>query len=247
MNKKYYKLLVLLLLVVLSSGKLSAQAGDQAVRIGLKLPYTYDIGYYHRFSTRIGMHISTQIVTFPFSSSVTGVMNLYGADENMTNILKESMGFGIGLDHGWQYYFGTDRRRYYVGAKVMWMTLLKQEIDDEIVNTAIDGKMIDGCNSMDECPTNPAHRFGDSQKLTINTNYVNVAVTAGMTFFLHGGNEIKVEGEIAKTIASRHYLYSEYRYISPITDYVNTGLQDIMMKYGWFPSINIYYIYKLRL
>jgi len=247
MKSKSSFVLLIALLIISSTSKVSAQAGDKAVRIGLKLPYTYDIGYYQRFSTRIGMHISSQIVTFPFSSSLTSIMNMYGADPAFTNILKESMGFGIGIDHGWHYYFGTDNRRYYVGLSARWMSLPKQEFDDKIINTVLENGSVDGCNTLDDCPVNTAHKFGDSQKLTINVNYVNIAITAGMTFVLYGGNEIRLEGEIAKTIASRHYLYSEYRYISPVTEYVNTNLQDIMKKYGWFPAVNVYYIYKLKL
>jgi len=224
-----------------------AQAGDQGFRFGGKLPYTYDIGYYQRFSTRIGMYVGTQIVTLPFSGTITGIMNLYGADPDMTAILRESMNFGIGLDHGWQYYFGTDNRRYYVGLGLQWMMLPKQDIDDEIINNAFANNPVTGCETLDDCPVNPMHKFNDSDKLTINTNYVNMSLNVGMTFVLAKDAELRIEGAIAKTIASRHYLYSDYRYISPYTEKTNESLQSIMMKYGWFPSINVYYIYKLNL
>ncbi|MCK5775086.1 MAG: hypothetical protein KAH25_02860, partial [Bacteroidales bacterium] len=218
-----------------------------AIRSGIKLPYTYDVGYYHRFTTRIGMYVGVQMVTFPFSGTQTGIMNLLGADPNMTAILRESMGFGIGLDHGWQYHFGSDRRRYYVGFSVQWMTLPKQDINDKVIDDSFIENPIDGCPTLEDCPINPMHHLYDSEKLTINTNYVNVMATFGYTIFLQHKNEIRLEGSLAKTIASRHYLHSDYRYISPFTDAVNDGLQDIMLKYGWFPSINVYYIHKLRL
>ena len=127
----------------------------------------------------------------------------------------------------------------------MWLP--KQDIIDQVVNMAFDNDGIAGCPTLEDCPTNPMHHLYDAKKLTINTNYVNISFAFGYTIFLHSKNQIRIEGAIAKTIASRHYLYSEYRYISPFTERTNERLQDIMLKYGWFPSINVYYIHKIRL
>ncbi len=238
---------IILLLNMLFTNNVNAQRIEQGLRVGVKLPYTYDISYYHKFSTRIRMYFGTQIVTAPFSGTVTNVMDMYGANPNMTAILRESMGFGIGLDHGWQYHFGKDRRRYYIGLSIQWMWLPKQDIEDQVVDAAFANDGIGGCSTLEACPINPMHHLYDAKKLTINTNYVNISLAFGYTIFLRSKNQIRLEGAIAKTIASRHYLYSEYRYISPFTERTNEGLQDIMLKYGWFPSINVYYIYKLRL
>ncbi len=239
--------IIFFLFILLIPREAVSQAGDQGLRFGLKLPYTYDIGYYHRFSVRIGMHVSTQFVTVPFSNSVTGLMNLYGANPNITAILDESFTFGYGIDHGWQYYFGKDNRRYYGGLSVQWMSLLKQEIDDKVIDDAYADDPDNSIMPLDEYPTNPAHQFSDSKALTLNTNYVNIALTFGITYKVPNNkkSEFRLEGQLSKTIASRHYLYSEYRYISPISNRTNEDLQDIMMKYGWFPSINLFYIYKL--
>ena len=248
MKLQHIILIIIFIILVSPPTELRAQAGDKGIRMGLKLPYTYDIGYYHRFSTRIGMYVSSQIVTMPFSSSVTGLMNLYGADPKLTAILDESFGFGIGLDHGWQYHFGTDNRRYYVGLSIQWMSLLKEDINDAVIDDAFADDPIEGCETLDKCPINPMQKFNDSDVLTINTNYVNMALSFGITFPLpnNKNSEFRLEGQLAKTIASRHYLYSDFRYISPISERTNESLQDIMRKYGWFPSINLYYIYKLN-
>ncbi len=239
--------IIIFLFIFLTPREAVSQAGDQGLRFGLKLPYTYDIGYYHRFSTRIGMHLSTQFVTVPISNTVTGMMNLYGADPKVTAILEEPLTFGYGFDHGWEYYFGTDNRRYYGGLSVQWMTLLKQELNDEVIDNALADDPIIGCETLDKCPINTGHQFPDSKALTLKSNYVNVSLTFGVTFKVphNKKSEFRLEGQLAKTIASRHALYSEYRYISPISERVNEDLQDTMIKYGWFPSLNIFYIYKL--
>lgn len=237
----------LFLIISLLPREALSQAGDQGLRVGLKLPYTYDIGYYQRFSPRIGMYVSTQFVTVPMSNSVTGLMNLYGSDPKITAILDEGFAFGYGFDHGWQYYFGTDNRRYYGGLSVQWMSLLKQEIKDEVVDNAYANDPDNAIKSLDEYPVNTAQQFQDSKALTMNTSYLNIALTFGITFKIpnNKNSEFRLESQLAKNIASRHYLYSDYRYISPLTERVNSDLQDIMMKYGWFPSINFFYIYKL--
>ncbi len=245
--KIHFLLFISFILLLGSSKSLQAQEGDQAIRIGLKLPLTYDIGYYKRFSNRIGMHASVQIVTIPFSGVSIGYMNLFGADPNITAILAEPYSIGAGIDHGWHYYFGTDNRRYYGGISAQWMNLLKRDIIDETIDNAFAGED-NGCATLDKCPVNPIQQVAGSKPLTLNTNYVNIGLTFGVIFQLANKDaELRLEGELNKTIFSRHHLQSDYRFITPIADRTNEALQDAMMKYGWFPTLNIYYIYKLNL
>ncbi len=57
--------------------------------------------------------------------------------------------------------------------------------------------------------------------------------------------ELRIEFELSKVIFSHHNLQSDYRYITPVSEQANESLQNTMKKYGWFPTINIYFIYKL--
>lgn len=245
--KKYIFLIISFILIIGTIPTLQAQKGDQAIRVGLKLPFTYDIGYYHRFSNRIGMHASAQIVTIPFSGVSIGMMNLFGADPNITAILEEPFSIGAGIDHGWHYYFGTDNRRYYGGISAQWMSLLKRDIEDKTIDKAFAGED-NGCPTLDKCPVNPVQQIAGSKPLTLNTNYVNIGLTFGVIFQLANKNaELRLEGELSKTIISRHHLQSDYRFITPIAERTNEALKESMNKYGWFPSLNIYYIYKLNM
>ena len=218
-----------------------AQVGDEGIRVGLKLPYTYDIGYYNRFTNRIGMHVSAQFVTFPFSSVPTGYMNLFGADPNVTAILEGPFSLGAGLDLGFHYYFGTDNRRYYGGLSVQWMNLVKRDIVDEVINNAFNVNLDSGLY-----PLGPIAKSQSTKPLTINTNYVNMALLVGKIIPLQNkATELRVEFELSKVIFSHHNLQSDYRYITPVSEQANESLQNTMKKYGWFPTINIYFIYKL--
>jgi len=221
---------------------IQAQDINQGLRVGLKIPYTYDIGLFHRFSTRFAMHISTQFITVPFNNVPVGYMNLWGADPDVTAILDDPFLIGAGIDVGGHYYFGTDNRRYYFSMNLQWMNLLKKDIEDEVINNAFGVDL-----SSNLYPEGPLSKYQSTKPLTLNTNYVNLGIFVGKIIPLYNNSnaELRIEVGINKVVFSRHNLQSDYRYISPVTEMTNTELQNTMKKYGWFPTFNFYYIYKL--
>jgi len=243
MVKRIFILLVFgSLFLLIKPNIASAQVGDQALRFGIKVPYSYDIGYYQRFSNRIGMHASTQFITIPFASAPIGYMNLFGADPNITAILAEPFTFGAGLDVGFHYYFGSDNRRYYGALSVQWMNLLKRDIDDEVINNAFDLNF----NSPGVVTLGPKSKSQSTKPLTINTNYVNLGFIFGKIVPIPNSiHELRLELAVNKTIFSHHNLQSDYRIFTPISELTNESLQETMRKYGWFPTFNVYYIFKL--
>jgi len=239
------KLYFLILIITIASFSRQSQAQDinQGLRLGVKIPYTYDIGLFHRFSTRFAMHISSQFVTIPFNNVPIGYMNLWGADENITAILDDPFLIGAGIDVGGHYYFGTDNRRYYVVMSLQWMNLLKKDIDDEVINNAFGVDL-----SSSDFPLGPISKEQSTKPLTINTNYVNIGIFFGKILPLYNNPdaELRLEVGINKVIFSHHNLQSDYRYISNVTATTNDELQKTMKKYGWFPTINFYFIHKLK-
>ena len=219
-----------------------AQRQVQGIHFGLKAPYTYNIGYYKRFTVRWGMHADIQIITIPFSQTPMAIMKMWGADAKLVAILEEPFSIGAGADIGVHYYFGTDNRRYYVGASAQWMNLLKRDISDEVINEAFDVDL-DG----PQFPIGPIPK-GDSKKpLTLNTNYVQVGFFAGKKWQLHSPEwELRLELELSMNVFSHHNLQSDYRYITPVAKQANKELKSMMHRYAWFPSFNVFLIYKIR-
>jgi len=218
-----------------------SQPEEQGFRAGIKLPYTYDLGYFVRFHTRFAIHLSTQFITFPFSKLPTGYMNIWGADPDITAILNEPFSIGAGLDVGAHYYFGSDNRRYYGALSVQWMNLLKRDITDDVIYNAFGVDLNSG-----EIPLGPISKSQSTKPLTLNTNYVNLGLIVGKIIPVQNKNtELRIEVGVNKTIFSHHYLQSDYRYISPIAELTNEKLQETMKKYGWFPTVNVYFIYKI--
>jgi hypothetical protein len=169
-------------------------------------------------------------------------MNLFGADPNVTAILEEPFSIGAGLDLGFHYYFGTDSRRYYGALSVQWMNLLKRDLKDEVINNAFDLNF----NTPGAVTYGPISKSQSNKPLTLNTNYVNLGFIFGKIVPLpNSENEVRIEFAINKTIFSHHNLQSDYRYITPISELTNESLQSTMRKYGWFPTFNAYFIYKL--
>jgi hypothetical protein len=242
MATKYRLILLMLMTLSFRSQPMLAQADQQGFRLGLKIPYTYDFTYYQRVNPRFGFHAGAQIVTIPFASYPLGIMNVWGADPDITAILEDPYTIGAGLDVGAQYHFGTDNRRYYFGLSGQWMNLLKRDLNDEVINKAFDVDL-----SGQDIPLGPISKSASTKPLTLNTNYVNLAFVFGKIVPLYNQDrEIRIEVEISKIIFSHHHLQSDYRYITPISDRTNTELQSTMRKYGWFPSINVYYIFMAK-
>lgn len=239
---RYFKRIFMsIALLLMTIQVVFSQPEEQGFRVGIKLPYTYDLGYLVRFNTRIAIHLSTQFVTFPFSKVPTGYMNLWGADPDITAILNDPFSIGAGIDVGIHYYFGTDNRRYYSALSVQWMNLLKRDITDEVIYNAFGLDLNSG-----EIPLGPIAKSQSTKPLTINTNYVNLGFIVGKIIPLQNQNtELRIEAGVNKTIFSHHYLQSDYRYISPVAELTNEKLQYTMKKYGWFPTINVYFIYKI--
>lgn len=220
---------------------LSMKAQDYTgIKMGIKLPYSYNLSYYMRISDRIGTYFGGQAITFPFSSVPIGYFKMWGADEKMAEILREPYSIGAGVDMGMHYYFGADNRRYYGGLALEWMNLLKRDIEDKVINEAFN---VD----LDSYPVGPILENLSVKPLTLNTNYLNLGFIFGTRFLLpYKPNwEMALELEISKTVYSHHFLFSDYRYITPVEKTASAELKKMMLKYGWFPTINVFFLYKL--
>jgi len=210
------------------------------IKMGIKLPYSYNCSYYMRLSDRLGAYFGGQATTFPFSSTPIGYFKMWGADEKMAEILREPYSIGAGVDLGMHYYFGSDNRRYYVGFALEWMNLLKRDIEDKVINEAFN---VD----LDSYPVGPILENMSVKPLTLNTNYLNLGFVFGKRFLLPyiPDWEMALEFEISKTVYSHHFLFSDYRYITPVEKTTSTEMKKMMLKYGWFPTFNILFLYKI--
>jgi hypothetical protein len=240
--KKHYSLFVLLLnLLFLSPQMVQAQKELQGIHFGIKAPYTYNLGYYQRFTPRWGIHADIQIITLPFSNTPLSMMKMWGADPKLVAILEEPYSIGAGVDIGVHYYFGSDNRRYYVGTSVQWMNLLKRDISDEVINEAFDVEL-DG----PQFPVGPITKQDSKKPLTLNTNYVQLGFYTGKKWQLRSREwQFRLEVGVSMNIYSHHNLQSDYRYITPIAKQANEELQAMMHKYAWLPTINAFFIYKI--
>ncbi len=237
MKKIYYLTLMFFLFC-----SLNIKAQDYTgIRMGIKIPYTYNVSYYARISDRFGAYGGLQMVTFPFGTAPLAYMKAWGADPAMVEVLREPFSIGAGVEIGAHYYFGSDNRRYYVALSLDWMNLLKRSIEDTVIETAF------GVN-LDDYPEGPILKESSVKPLTLNTNYLNLGLTFGKRFLLpYNPNwELALELQIDKTIYSHHFLFSDYRYLTPVEEMTSKGLKQTMLKYGWFPTFNVIFTYIIK-
>jgi hypothetical protein len=218
----------------------SANSQDyEGLRFGLKLPYSFNFGYYQRIADRWGAYGGLQAVTFPFSSAPVGFLQMFSKNDKVAEILREPYSIGAGFDVGAHYYFGADNRRYYIAANLQWINLLKRDITDDVIESAFGVEF-------DDYPIGPILEENSMKPLTLNTHYLNFGVAFGYKFLLpyQPNWDIMLEFEVQKTLASHHFLFSDYRYITPAAEITSLELKKLMQKSGWFPSLNIIFIYK---
>ncbi|OIP02457.1 MAG: hypothetical protein AUJ98_01120 [Bacteroidetes bacterium CG2_30_33_31] len=232
------RLLLFLAFIILNISGIKAQ-DYTGIKMGIKLPYTYNIAYYTRISDHWGSFIGAQATTFPFGSVSIGYMKMWGGNEKIAEILREPFTIGAGVDIGLHYYFGADNRRYYVSTAVEWMKLLKRDIKDIVIENAF------GVD-LDSYPEGPILKASSVKPLTLNSNYLNLGFIFGDRFLFPNipAWEMSVELEISKTVFSHHFLFSDYRYITPVEKITSKELKKLMLVYGWFPSVNVFFFYK---
>lgn len=211
-----------------------------ALKMGIKLPYAYHFSYYLRLADRWGAYGGVQMITIPFSTVPLGYMKVWGADPDVVEILREPFTIGAGIDIGGHYYFGADNRRYYFALSLEYMSLLKRDIEDEVIENAF------GVD-LDDYPEGPILKNKSTKPLTLNTFYLNTGLTFGTRFLLLNNPdwEMALEFEISKTIISHHTLFSDYRYITPVEKMTNDALKQTMARYGIFPTFNVMFFYML--
>jgi hypothetical protein len=169
-------------------------------------------------------------------------MKSYGADPKLTKVLEQPFKFGFGFEAGGHYYFGTDNRRYYVGMSAQWINLLKVDMTEDVINDAYNNALKDP-----KLVYGPIPEEQSKKPLTLKSAYLQLGFMAGKRFFyLEPNFEMFVEVGMSKTMASTHRLASDYRYVSQISELNNESLKKMMKQYGWLPTVNVLFIYKMH-
>lgn len=240
MKFKFKPTLVLLILFLGLNTLIVKGQELQGIKTGIKLPYSYNVGYFAQFSERWAMALGGQIVTYPFNSTYTGLMNLYGAESDKTRILKQSFTFTWGFEGAAYYFFGTDNRRYYASINLQWMSFYKINLADSIINNGLN---VD----LSSFPEGPIDKTMSVKPLTLAGNFMQIGIVAGKKFFfMEPKFEVHLEFGLSKTIGSHFRLASDYRFISPVNDLLNKELKQMFVRFGWLPTFNVVYIFKLK-
>ncbi len=214
-----------------------SQGNDvRGIRYGFKIPYSYDLTYYQRFNTKIALYGGLQLTSVPFQNSSIKIMEFWGGDVNIASILDQPYVMGTGIDIGSNFYLGK-KNKFYFSAAFQWMDLFEKDIEDMVINNAL------GVD-ISKLPEGPIPKFLSEHPLTINSNYLNLALGLGKSINLKSSRYyvMNIEFQLSKTIASHHFLNSDYRYLTPIQNKASNELKILYLNYGWFPLINIYFI-----
>ena len=202
-------------------------------KIGTQVPFMHSVIYDHRITPTFSLNAGIGLITSPYTSVIFSGLenkNLISAKER--NVLDRSYRMGIAYQLGANFHFNKNYIRMFGQLARVNGDLAITDLANLYLNTNIP----DVANFL-----NP---------IEVKSNIPMVGVLYGRKFSLGPNSEIHVEGSISKTLG-HNTSYETGTFLDNI-DLVNdlayskidNGLDDYFNKYGWFPSLNVYYVYK---
>lgn len=236
------KRITLIILTLILFIQFSGFGQSQSLKAGVELPLQYSIGIENRFTEALAVHGQIGTVFFPFNYTALGMMETYGGNKGMTDILDANFHSGITLGLGGNYYFSKQTRKNYAGPFFQYFNMLKADISDNVINDYFD---VD----LNSYASGAIPRNMSREPLTLTTNFIQLGFLYGRRIFFYKKNEMELHFEfgISKTIYSNSRIDSDFRIFSmELKDNVNKTINDYYKKHALLTTINIYYIYKFN-
>ena len=236
------KKITYLLFTVLLFFQISVYSQSQSVKAGIELPLQYSIGLENRFTEGLSVYGQIGAMFFPFNYTSLAMMENYGGNKGMTDILESCFQSGITFNAGGNYYFSKQTRKNYAGPFLQYYNMFKSDISDKVINEYFNVDL----NSF---PIGATQGNMSTEPLILSTNFIQLGVLVGRRIFFYKKNdmELHVEFGISKTIYSSSRIDSDFRIFSnDLKENVNNTIDEYYKKHAVFTTLNIYYIYKFN-
>jgi hypothetical protein len=226
---KNLPLLCLLILIYSSS------IGQHSIKAGTQIPIQYALQYDYQFHPKWSGNVQVGVLTKPYDQAILSILKSLGVDQEIVNVLTSAFNFGIITQAGVSYHF----KKNYVGITGAWMHLQAADAPVSAVEAAFGV-------SVTTYPIRPRQSLKSPVQLTLSSDLFNAGVLYGRRFtFKNPRIELHTEFGFAKTVASKSYIESEQRSVESLSTLVDNELQTDYPNYGYLPSINIFFVYKL--
>jgi hypothetical protein len=226
------KAITIFCLVIVTSSHSFAQ---HSFKVGTQIPIQYALQYDYQFHKHWSADVQGGILTTPYDKVILSVMKSLGVNQDIVNVITSVFNFGVLSQAGVNYHFNKN----YVGLTGSWMHLQAADAPISAVEAAF------GVN-VSSYPLRPRQSIKTPVQLTLTSDLFNAGILYGRRFtFKNPKIELHTEFSFAKTLYSTSAIDSEQKSVEQLSTIANDELKSIYIDYGYLPSINVFFVYKL--
>ena len=231
--KKIYLFVVLLFVTQFSF------AQKHSVLIGTDFPTQYTIGYNIEYGT-LSSQIQAGFLTKPYDNLILDIIEGFGADPNIIEIIRDAYQKGAVFTVKQQYHL----KKMYFGVYAQYYNLSAEGVPLDIVQSYYGVDLTSSWSSIPLIPT--ALDFGNEiTKIELKSKLWQVGLLIGRRFeFSNPKLELRTEFSMSKNISSSNLFSSQTPYPQSLFDDMDADIQETYKNYAYIPSVNIYLAYR---
>ncbi len=227
------------IVLLFASQLLNAQISKSSFLIGTDFPSQYTAGYnvaYNRFNTQF----QAGLLTTPYNNIVLGIIENFGANPNIVEIVRESYKKGLIFTLKQQYHFD----KMYFGIYGQHLTLNADAIPLDIVQDYYNINLTSYWASIPFFST--LLNYGDEiTKIQLESKMWQGGILVGRRFpFSNPSFEFRAEFSVSKNFASNNTFTSQTPYPESLYQLIDEDIQETYKKYAYIPSLNFYLMYR---
>jgi hypothetical protein len=219
---------ILVALFFLAYTALSAQHSE--ISVGVHAPLYYTVGYEYNFNSKVSLNAQVGLLTKPFDEVIVKIIKTAGANKQAVNFVGDSYRIGWNFQPTLKFHFGKNYIAPYYSYLKLYADFDPAEVIQNLYGYNISGWLGSG-----------------GSDYAINSNLHNAGLLYGRRIPFSPAFELRLEASFAKTLGSDSNLRNSNGNNVPFfSDYANSELKEYYWKYGYLPSINLLFVYKIN-
>ncbi len=205
------------------------------MKVGTQIPIQYAVQYDYKFHPKWSGNVQVGVLTKPYDQAILSILKSLGVDQEIVNVLTSAFNFGLITQAGMNYHF----KKNYVGVTGSWIHLQAADTPVSAVEAAFNVNIA-------SYPQRPRQSAKTPISLTLSSDLYNAGILYGRRFtFKNPKIELHTEFSFAKVLGSSSYIDSAQKSLESLSTVVDNELKTDYLDYGYLPSINVFFVFKL--
>jgi hypothetical protein len=223
------------LLFVVMMAACSSLFAQHSIKIGTQFPSQYAVQYDYQFHPKWSANGQVGVLTEPYDQIILSLLQTLGVEKALVSVISNTFKFGTISQLGINHHF----KKNYVGVTGSWMHLQAANASVASVESAFN-------TTVASYPFRPRQTTSGPVSLTLASDLYNVGALVGHRFtFKNPRIELHTEFSFAKVVGSTSTVESPQKSVETLSALVDQELKTTYLDYGYLPSINVYFVYKL--